>query len=148
MVIGVGGKEIADSRVVFFGQGDIEQGSTRLSHEFGPGDKDVDPYREGDDRVEPLPPRQPDQSDSYQDAEGGPHIGKEMLAIGDKCHRSTLVTIPKQNPRHCPVDDRGQYRHEKADTGVRDGARIEEPLNSAVYDDRGGDEDHHSLGTC
>ena len=54
VVIGVGGKEIADSRVVFFGQGDIEQGSTRLSHEFGPGDKDIDPYREGDDRVEPC----------------------------------------------------------------------------------------------
>ena len=41
VVIGMGGKEVPDSRVILFGQGDIEQGSTRLSHEFGPGDKDV-----------------------------------------------------------------------------------------------------------
>ena len=57
VVIRVSVKEVPDSRVFFFGQRDIEQGGARLFDEFSPGDKDVDPDREGDDRVEALPPR-------------------------------------------------------------------------------------------
>ena len=74
----------------------VEQPPCSMSNEAGarPGEIDADNHR--DERVEPLPPRESDQSEPNDDAKARPKVAQDVLAVCDQCQRAVPLPGPDE----------------------------------------------------
>ena len=68
-----------DPRLIDIG---IEQAQHRPLHQVDTRAHDIHAYRQGDDRVEPLPAGQRDRADTDDDAGRGPDVGHQVPRVG------------------------------------------------------------------
>ena len=101
--------------------------------------QDVERHQNRNQRVQPEPARQHDQADAYDHADGGVHIGAQMLAVGFQ--RDGMVHFGRfeQYPGHGGIDGRAAYGKQQPPADLLQGLRMKQAIDGNPQNAQGGD---------
>src|SRR5262245_22912624 len=112
-----------------------------MSNEAEPRPGQIDAEKRGDQRIENVPTRQPDEPQSNRNTDASPEIGQNVLAVGQKRQRSIALARTDQKQTERGIGNtRGQGDGKAHVSGMYLGAE-NQTERGLVDDEHGGKRD-------
>ena len=108
------------------GQRRVEESQERAADQLVAGAEDLQRHRDADDGVEPVPAAQHRRGDAHDDAERGPDVGHQVMAVGLEGDGLVAPARGQEHAGDAEVDQRGHAGDGEPQAGLLDRLGVEE----------------------